>query len=899
MSSLPHQFDLDEVLIASERIAPAAQPSRTKVRFLRRCVQWMAQVACMWLALHGLVQAQTKIIPTPWNESTDTFTPSWCGHKYPNSQITIPGGGGSVGDPEATFSAVLGLANRDCIGEGGMGSCARMLSWQAEGSCSARGDGTGWGGVVCGYSGTGESTFTRDGPACSGNPVISKTETRLFMRMKTCQAITDRGVYDADSRQCVCLTGVYLPAERRCSAPEGRTVTKVCKDCYGNPIYPTMGAKRQSVDLGWQPWYRHVLTYESVYRISQQRANQSFTYARFSSFGSGGMWSSSLEKTLEARAISGGYMINAARGEGLWTTLQGPSSDLRAPGTAQIDDRMVRENSGSQFTYWDTESNTIERYDAKGRLSSIFSIDGRSLAVERSDETTPAADAPHAGLPLKYRDHFGRAVTLGYELPSEYEPARIRTIVDPAGRAVHIDYAANGSPQTVTYPDGAMKRFLYEDSINPWALTGYVDEAGIRVGTYAYDANGRAVSTQKAGNVDSYQVTWDDPPIWTVVRSYENGEFWETHVLIPPTRARVTWPSGIVETLSTRGSFGVVQWTSKTRKLADGTVVGTANRQYDPRGNLIQDDDFNGSRACLSYDAVRNLVVTRVEGLGTTSSCTALTDATLPAGSRKVSTQWHPDWRLAIRTAEPGRLVTLVYNGQPDPFNGGAVAQCAPATALLPDGKPIVVLCKRVEQATSDGTGVLGFNASVDTSVAARSASWTYTAFGQVLTETDSRGVTTAANEYYADTTADHTKGDLKSSTNALGHKTSFSRYNVYGQPLEMLDANNISTVYAYDARQRLSVVTSGGVATSYDYWPTGLLKKTSQADGSAVNYEYDDAGRLKAVFDSQGNRVEYTLDASGNRTQEVAKDPSGALKRTMSRVFDALGRAQQTTGRE
>ena len=93
--------------------------------------------------------------------------------------------------------------------------------------------------------------------------------------------------------------------------------------------------------------------------------------------------------------------------------------------------------------------------------------------------------------------------------------------------------------------------------------------------------------------------------------------------------------------------------------------------------------------------------------------------------------------------------------------------------------------------------------------------------------------------------------------------------------------------------------MTTNGKATTYEYWPTGLLKKSSQPGGSSVNYEYDDAHRLVAVSDALGNRIDYTLDASGNRTKEEAKDPQGALKRTMSRAFDALGRAQQTTGRE
>jgi YD repeat-containing protein len=116
---------------------------------------------------------------------------------------------------------------------------------------------------------------------------------------------------------------------------------------------------------------------------------------------------------------------------------------------------------------------------------------------------------------------------------------------------------------------------------------------------------------------------------------------------------------------------------------------------------------------------------------------------------------------------------------------------------------------------------------------------------------------------------------------------------------LRMVDANNIVTDYTYDLRQRLKTVSVAGQVTSYDYWPTGLLKRVTQPDSSYVDYGYDDAHRLTSLTDHLGNRIEYTLDNAGNRTAENVKDPAGALSRQLTRVFDALGRAQQTTGRE
>jgi YD repeat-containing protein len=313
---------------------------------------------------------------------------------------------------------------------------------------------------------------------------------------------------------------------------------------------------------------------------------------------------------------------------------------------------------------------------------------------------------------------------------------------------------------------------------------------------------------------------------------------------------------------------------------------------------------MRGTKTCYAHDAAgRNLERARVEGLSQFTACSTVTpdNAVLPTGSRKASAEWHPDWRLPARVAEPGRITTHVYNGQPDPFNGGAIASCAPATALLPDGKPIAVLCKEVQQATTDTDGHLGFGAALQAGVSKRETRWTYNAAGQVLTEdgprTDVSDITTY--EYYTDTTADHTLGDLKKLTNAAGQATQFTRYNRHGQVLESIDPNNVVTTHTYDLRQRLLSVDAGGRITTYTYDAAGQLKKVTLPEGSWIGYDYDGAHRQTAVYDHSGNRIDYVLDNAGNRIGENAKDPGGALQRQLSRSIDALGRVQQTTGRE
>jgi YD repeat-containing protein len=272
--------------------------------------------------------------------------------------------------------------------------------------------------------------------------------------------------------------------------------------------------------------------------------------------------------------------------------------------------------------------------------------------------------------------------------------------------------------------------------------------------------------------------------------------------------------------------------------------------------------------------------------------------STLPGNARRVSIEWHSTWRVETRIAEPRRLTTKIYNGQFDPITG-TTASCAEG-GTLPDYSPIVVLCKQVEQATLDSNGSEGFSAALASASDApiRIQQWTYNQHGQMLTAKDARSNTTTYS-YHASTGADYTVGDLASVTNAMNQTTRFTKYNKSGQWLEMVDANGVTTTRTFDLRQRLKSATTAGFTTSYDYWPTGLLKTVTLPDASAVNYGYDDAHRLTSVIDNLGNQVTYTLDHSGNRIGEEVKDPTGRLAKTLTRVPDALNRIQQVTGRE
>jgi YD repeat-containing protein len=899
--------------------------------------------------------------------------------------------------------------------------------------------------------------------------------------------------------------------------------TKKDNACAGNPIYPASGAKRQFEPIGnWFAGSPISLVYDTRSKLPMDEPSKRFAAQPLPSFGS---WESTVHKQL---VFSDAAVVQASRGGGEWITFTRNADGAFRPDADIADD--LKAVPGVGWRYLDASQQTLETYDNAGKLITVADRVGGVLTYTYSDASTPVTVAPGPGWLIKIQDHNGRAVNF------LHAASRVTSMLDPAGQEIRFAYDASNNLKSITWADGSVRQFLYEIPTLSWALTGIVDERSIRYATFSYDSVGRAVSTEHAGGTNKYSLNYGHPPSRYVVETVDvpNRIVWRHHYSDIPLDTVLTDPNGNAGSLGFQSIGGMPRLTTRSQPGGSGCSASTSAMTYDGLGNVLSADDFNGNRSCYAYDNT-NREVMRVEGLATSSACSSVTPqgAALPAGSRKVSTQWHPERRLETRRAEPGQLSTSVYNGQPDPFNGDATASCAPSTATLPDGKPIAVACKQVVQATIDANGASAFNvtgvpaiegdpnfanvslllhmdgqvgsfavsdnapnpktvtaagsvqlsstqakfggassafdgsgdywavphsnefsiqagdftieawvyrsvggqqhyllskrsysaadgwewrinadntlqyfhtggtqvsstsavptgswvhlaatrsgstvrlfiagvpvgsatfadgnentadtlkigvgndlsggfngyidevritkgvarytaaftppsapfgnsttstpaipSSMDASVPNRVWTYTYNQHGQVLTakgpRTDVNDTTTY--EYYPDTTAEHTVGDLKKVTNAKGQATQYTLYNKAGQVLRSVDANSVTTDYAYDARQRLKSVSVGGQTTSHDYLPSGQLKRVTQPDASYVEYTYDDAQRQVAVSDNLGNRIDYTLDNAGRRTGETVKDPSGTLSRQVSRIMDALGRVQQVTGRE
>jgi len=675
------------------------------------------------------------------------------------------------------------------------------------------------------------------------------------------------------------------------------------KSCpVGNPIYPLLGLKNEVLDSQLQIGGTSLrFTYNSLNFFPMAARPP---VPRPSILGP--TWSTNLHRRMLFEGRPGGVGgALVALDNGFTASFSGTPTAL-AP---DPDGKSKLEFAGTNYRYTDFVRGTEELFDATtGNLNQISWTDGRWINLSYSTSSTPASVAPAAGYLVQAQDNFGRSLSFGYVLPAGGNAAtdgQLTQVTSSAGQTLQMAYDAKGNWVSLTWPDGGVRQFLYELPQFPSALTGVMDENQSRYSWFGYDANGLAISTEHANGADRYAVRYVSPPAAAMSEQLDltNLVLYRYHEWAPPLSPQLADPLGSVNALTAGTILGKTYLTGQTQPAGSGCAASTSSQTFDANGNLASRNDFDGSRSCYVNDLGRNLETSRVEGLAGNASCASVTanGAALPAQSRKISTQWHPDWRLPTKTAEPGRLTTSVYNGQPDPFNGGATASCAPSSATLPDGKPIVVLCKQVEQATTDTDGSAGFSASLAAGVSARVQQWTYNATGQVLTATDPLNHTTNY-VYYADTTATHTLGDLQTITNAAGHVTQFTQYDAAGRAQHIVAPNATTTDVVYRPRGQVasvSVTPAGGTArvTNYAYDLVGQLQTLTPPDGTTLQYRYDAVHRLIGITDAAGNTVSYTLDAKGNRIGEQIKDPSGQLARSITRSIDALNRVQQVTG--
>ncbi len=369
------------------------------------------------------------------------------------------------------------------------------------------------------------------------------------------------------------------------------------------------------------------------------------------------------------------------------------------------------------------------------------------------------------------------------------------SMTTPGGDTTRYSHDAQGNLLSVTWPDGNIKRYHYEDGRFPRALTGITDETGQRIGSYTYDAQGRVSETQRASGVDRLQFSYGQDAAGapqTTITDFSSGT--------PTTRTynfvqqgRVLRPSGV----------------SSPCPLCGSTARST---QYDAAGRKIREVSHDGSVIFYTYNAAGQ------EAERATFPASFSSAATRPALSNAtsvVSTMWHGTWNLPVRIAEPGRSTTYSYSNQ---------ALAAAST-----------------YATTDTTGALKFNGTATGPSASTQYGYNANNLNTSITELTNGVQTQRWNLTY------NAAGDLISITDVTGGNAVAQVTQVDGNgrvlAAKTIQGNEIRVTYSL--RGFVTSLSQGGQLTRYVQSPNGQTSLATMPNGKRLIYEYDSSQRL------------------------------------------------------
>ncbi|MGB8419960.1 DUF6531 domain-containing protein [Paraburkholderia sp.] len=227
---------------------------------------------------------------------------------------------------------------------------------------------------------------------------------------------------------------------------------------------------------------------------------------------------------------------------------------------------LVLSQSGANWTLSDTTTGIVESYSLQGVLLSERTRTGFSRTLTYDSTGLLTAITQHA-------DGVGTSAGADLTLRFDYDDKRrLSRLNDPLSGMTQYAYDANSNLVSVRWPDGNMRRYVYDDPRFGNAITGEIDETGTRIATWTYDAQGRATAVSHPDIARNVQF------------GYGSGKTTVTD-------------SQRATTLSFSSVGGMLRPTGSSSSSA------TTSSTYDASGNLLKDVTASGGTAEYSYDA--------------------------------------------------------------------------------------------------------------------------------------------------------------------------------------------------------------------------------------------------------------------------------------------------------
>jgi RHS repeat-associated protein len=705
-----------------------------------------------------------------------------------------------------------------------------------------------------------------------------------------------------------------------------------CKPYAGDPItiatgnlveqvldYQTAGPNR----LGFTRFYNSLAVTGPATFASALGVNWRGTFDRYIRINS---------NTSVSAERADGQILNFTPNGGVWA----PDSD--------IDLKLTQTGSGvgSAWTLTDRDD-TVETYTTISANEAVLS----SIQVRSGYTQNLQYDANN--LLQKVTDSFGRT------LQFTYQSGLLSSVTTPDGLVLTYSYAAAGGSNrlvSVAYSTSpaTSQTYLYENTSYPFALTGIMDENGNRYATWAYDAGGRATSSQLAGGTELTTISYNDA----------DGSRTVTGPLSQQTVYKFTVLQGIPKV------------TEEDRLATSTTAAATRAFTYDANGYLASRSDWNGNLTTFVND-VHGQPLSITEAPGTAQARTTtmaylsnyhlpsqivtpglttafvydsignllpktLTDTTTetkPYSTNGTKRTWTYSWSnllLASVKIPTGGTTAYSYDGTGALIKvTDALSHITQITKHLPGGWPQTILDPNSVTTTLTYDPRLRLTSSaVTTGAGPLTTTFAWDAAGNLLSVTlpDGSKLTNAYDAahrltsvtdlfsqktaYILDALGDRTQtnvsntanavkrtrsdtfdalGRLRQDTGGAGQVTKYA-YDNNGNSLTVTDPLSRMTSQAFDPLNRLFKVTdpTNGVATTTFDAHDRILSVTAP-NGAVTSYVYDGFGDPIQVTSPDTGTTVYRYDPAGNLTQKV-----DAANATTNYTYDALNRVLTTT---
>ncbi|HET9172008.1 MAG TPA: DUF6531 domain-containing protein [Actinospica sp.] len=514
---------------------------------------------------------------------------------------------------------------------------------------------------------------------------------------------------------------------------------------------------------------------------------------------------------------------------------------------------LVTDASGHETLYTYQNGLLVSQTKGYGSASpstTAYTYDPLTLGI--SSETDPNGHLEtftydRNGDKTSQSNGLGFATTYTYDALGD-----LTSKVDPLGVSATYTYDAYGdltgrttaqlqqSAEIFDANPGAMPSratsYYYDDTAHPADRTRTVDARGFTT-TTSYDAYGDVASVaDPMGDVTKY--------------GYNTGTGWRTSQVsgngVAAGTAPGCTPPAVGCTTYAYDAYGrVIQVTDP---LGHAT-----KRTYDANGNLLSATDGDQNTTTYGYDASNRR--TSVTNPDTTASHTdynpdGTTADTIDGAGNKTTYTYDAQGRTLTQVDPDSRTTSYTYDG-----NGNVLTVTNPAKQVITDGYDAAneLTSAKYSDGTTPNIAYVYNEDGLKTSMTdgTGTTSWSYDAFGEVVSETNGYGSTVG---YGYDNDGDATS-------------------------IVYPGGSTQTVTQAYDKADRLTTVTDwSSNATGFGYDNDNNLTSTTYPDGVKVTGSFDNSDNLSAVAAADGSTAVASVQYTHDNADQIATSTPTAL---------------------